>query len=91
MPTIRIQEVTRNLLGKPFTPCIRKLEEIDNDSIIADNGLYDERRCQYNNLHKKIYQKCNCILKHIADIHEFFPSVENYRKVLQRNLHFSLY
>ena len=47
----------------------------------ADNGLYIERRCQYNNLYKKIYQKCNCISKYVDDIHEFFPAVENYRQV----------
>ena len=52
---------------------------------MADSGIYDQRRCQYNYLYKRIYKQCNCILKYVNDIHEFFPAVENYRKVMARH------
>jgi len=107
MPSIRLQEITKEYLGLPFTKCIRRtvlvkftlpthiiqmrrcnLTRTSSDGTFEafsapEHNNYDPIKCQYKRLHYKIYTECDCILRYIEDIDEFFDmNIQNLRKCL---------
>ena len=80
MPSVHLQEKNRILLGDPYTRCIAGIKEPDEDSEEqVAHHTYDPTKCNANRLYKKIYLTCNCILRYIYDIKEFFPNSNEYR------------
>ena len=74
MPSVRLQEINRIYLGKPYTHCISTLlmKNSFNHTSKQGHDTYDPTKCNAKRLHTKIYQTCNCILRYISDIEEYF-------------------
>jgi len=79
MPAIHLQEKNRIYLGDPYTSCINSVPITNNYSDDISHHTYDAPKCNAKRLYKKIYQTCNCILRYIFDIEEYFHQVNEYR------------
>merc|ERR1711970_498465 len=49
---------------------------IDSPSGEKVHEFYDPKKCQLKKLYTKIYESCNCILRYIDDIGEFFDDYD---------------
>jgi len=68
--------------------CRRNLTRISTDDTFQTiagpaHNNYDSIKCKYKRLHHRIYAECDCILRYIEDIGEFFEtSTEHIRNFL---------
>ena len=79
MPVIRLQEVHRKLLGAPYTTCVTQTANIR-----SGHDVYNPLKCHYAKLYAKIFNECNCILRYVDDIDEYFDEITD-KKVVKRS------